>query len=62
MLRVARTTGITIGTVLLYDYRATAKHIHNTGYIRYAARQLRSHVSAAFLVPIGAQKCPVNPI
>ena len=43
----ARKTGVTVATVLLEDYRATLKHIRNTGYIRYAARQLRPYVSAA---------------
>jgi hypothetical protein len=43
----ARKTGGTVAIVLLDDYRATLNHIRNTGYIRYAARQLRPYVSAA---------------
>jgi hypothetical protein len=43
----ARKTGVTVATVLLEDYRATLKHIRNTGYLPYAARQLRPYVSAA---------------
>ena len=43
----ARQTGATVASVLLDDYRATLKHIRDTGYLRYAARQLRPYVSAA---------------
>ena len=43
----ARKTGVTVASVLLNDYRATLNHIRNTGYIRYAARQLSPYVSAA---------------
>ncbi len=43
----ARKTGATLAAVLLDDYRATLGHIRDTGYLRYAARQLRPYVSAA---------------
>jgi hypothetical protein len=43
----ARKTGVTVATVLLDDYRATLKRIHDVGYFRYAARQFRPYVSAA---------------
>jgi hypothetical protein len=43
----ARKTGTTVATVLLDDYRATLKRIRDTGYLNYAARQLRPYISAA---------------
>jgi hypothetical protein len=42
-----RKTGTTIATALLDDYRATLRHIRDTGYLRYAARHLRPYVTAA---------------
>jgi hypothetical protein len=43
----ARKAGTTVATVLLDDYRATLKRIRDTGYLNYAARQLRPYISAA---------------
>lgn len=43
----ARTTGATVGAVLLEDYRTTLQYIRETGFLRYAARQFRPYLSAA---------------
>ena len=44
----ARKTGATVAAVLLDDYRITLKRIRETGYVRYAARQFRPYLFAAF--------------
>jgi hypothetical protein len=44
----ARKTGATVAAVLLQDYRTTLKRIRETGYVRYAARQFRPYLFAAF--------------
>lgn len=43
----ARKAGTTVAAVLLEDYRNTLRHIRETGYVRYAARQFRPYLSAA---------------
>lgn len=43
----ARKAGATVAAVLLQDYRTTLKHIRETGYARYAARQFRPYLAAA---------------
>ena len=43
----ARKAGATVAAVLLEDYRTTLKHIRQTGYVRYAARQFRPYLFAA---------------
>lgn len=43
----ARKAGTAIAVVLLDDYRFTLKKIRETGYARYAARQLRPYLAAA---------------
>lgn len=43
----ARKASAAVAAVLLEDYRTTLKHIRETGYIRYAARQFRPYLFAA---------------
>ena len=40
-------TGTVVAGVLLDDYRATLKQIHDRGYVRYAAQQFRPYLYAA---------------
>jgi len=42
-----RNAGHAVAAVLLQDYRTTLRHIRETGYVRYAARQFRPYLSAA---------------
>jgi hypothetical protein len=43
-----RKAGVSVAAPLLEDYRSTLCQIRETGYVRYAARQFRPYVSAAF--------------